>query len=91
MASACSWKKNDIKHRQFNITSGTIHAVPDIIKTSARIAGVEVEVKLGPGLAMPRSPSLDSSRLRQEIGWEPQYDLEAGITEYAQWMKEQGF
>jgi nucleoside-diphosphate-sugar epimerase len=77
-----------IEHRRFNICSGQIKPVPEIIQTVARAAGVDLDLDLGPGLIMPRSPSLDSSRLRKEVGWEPRYSLEQGLAEYAGWIQE---
>jgi UDP-glucose 4-epimerase len=46
-----------------------------------------VKVELGPGELMQRAHALDISRAREELGFEPRYDIETGIQKYAEWMK----
>jgi nucleoside-diphosphate-sugar epimerase len=36
---------------------------------------------------MPRGPSLDSTRLREELGFAPEYDLTRGVNEYLDWIE----
>lgn len=75
-----------LKHRQYNVTSGVFHRLPELIEHVSRIAGRPVAVNIGPGKIMPRGPSLDSSRLREELGFAPEYDLERGVREYLEWI-----
>ena len=35
--------------------------------------------------------ALDITRAREELGFEPRYDVETGIRHYAAWMQTQGF
>lgn len=79
-----------LKHRQYNATSGVFHKLPELIEDVSRIAGKRVEASIGPGKIMPRGPSLDSSRLREELGFAPEYDLERGVREYLEWIGEAG-
>ena len=81
------YEKSDPKHRQYNVCSGTWHRIPALIEKVSKIAGVEVDLTIGPGRIMPRGPSLDSSRLKEEFGFAPEYDIEKGVREYAEWMK----
>ena len=37
------------------------------------------------------SEALDITRAREELGFEPRYDVEAGIRHYAAWMQTIGF
>jgi len=78
-----------LKHRQYNVCSGVYRPLPELIRKVAEIAQVKVEVSIGPGRIMPRGPSLDSSRLRDELGFAPEYDFERGVREYAEWMQAQ--
>ena len=48
---------------------------------------IKVKVELGPGELMQRAHALDISRAREELGFEPRYDIETGIQKYAEWMK----
>jgi nucleoside-diphosphate-sugar epimerase len=61
-----------------------------LIEEVSRIAGKTVSATIGPGKIMPRGPSLDSSRLREELGFAPQYDLAKGVSEYLDWIGEVG-
>lgn len=76
-----------LKHRQYNVTSGTCRTIPQIIQIIAEQIGVNVEMEIGPGLIMPRGPSLDHSRLRDELGYMPGYSLEQGVAEYSEWIR----
>jgi nucleoside-diphosphate-sugar epimerase len=75
------------KHRVYNISTGWYAPISELIAISAREAGASVEIDLGPGRIMPRGPSLDSTRLRDEFGFSPRYSFEDGIREYLDWIK----
>jgi nucleoside-diphosphate-sugar epimerase len=36
---------------------------------------------------MPNKGALDVSRARRELGYEPKYDLKAGLAEYIAWFR----
>ncbi len=74
------------RYRQYNVSSGVYHKIPETIDIVSRAGGCPVAHEIGPGRIMPRGPSLDSERLRRELGWEPQYSLEQGVKEYAEWI-----
>lgn len=76
-----------LEHRQYNVTSGSWRSIPEIIETIAEQIGVRVKMEIGPGLIMPRGPSLDHSRLRDELGYKPAFSLEQGVAEYYDWIK----
>ena len=77
----------NLKYRQYNVCSGVYHRIPELISKAAEIAGVTVNLSIGPGRITPRGPSLDSSRLREELGFKPEYDFERGVREYMEWIK----
>ncbi len=83
------WEAGNLKHRQYNVCSGVYRPIPELIRKVAEIAKVDVEISIGPGRIMPRGPSLDSSRLREELGFVPEYDFDSGVHEYAEWMQAQ--
>jgi UDP-glucose 4-epimerase len=78
-----------LEHRQYNATSGVCYNLPELIQEVARIASRRVEVNVGPGKIMPRGPSLNSTRLREELGFAPQYDLARGVKEYSDWIEQE--
>ena len=81
------YEKEDVLHRQYNVSSGVCTNIPELIRTVAECAGVKVELSIGPGRIMPRGPSIDSSRLREELGFSPEYDIIKGVQEYAEWIR----
>ncbi len=81
------YEKPDLMHRQYNVSSGVCHKIPELIQTVAECAGVRIDLTIGPGRIMPRGPSIDSSRLRNELGFSPEYDLIRGVGEYAEWIR----
>ena len=75
------------RHRLYDVSSGWYAPIPELIDCVARVAGVEVEADIGPGRIMPRGPSLDSTRIREELGFSPQYTFEEGVREYGEWIR----
>ena len=75
------------RYRQYNISSGIYHKIPDLIGIVSKVAGCPVACEIGPGRIMPRGPSLDATRIREEFGWQPRYTFEQGVKEYAEWIR----
>lgn len=88
-ATVLLYEKSFVDKRIFNICSGTYMKIPRIIEIVKRFAGSELNIDIGPGKIMPRSPSLDIQRARDELGFKPDYDLELGVKEYAEWINEE--
>lgn len=82
------YERESVGHRVYNISSGVSRNIVDIIKLANRYAGLDLDIDIGPGKAMPRGPSLDISRIRLELGFIPHYTLERGLEEYYQWIQE---
>lgn len=79
----------NLKYRQYNVSSGVCYPIPELIKKVADVAGIDIDVSIGPGRLMPRGPSIDSSRLKQELNFEAEYDLASGVKEYQNWLTDQ--
>jgi UDP-glucuronate 4-epimerase len=86
-AIALIYEAPKLMYRQYNISTGEYLPLPELIDITSRYAGVPVERKIGPGRIMPRGPSIDSTRLRQELGFSPRYTFEEGVKEYAEWIR----
>ena len=80
----------NLNHRQYNVSSGVCYPIPELIEKVAAYAGVELDLSIGPGRLMPRGPSIDSSRLKQELNFEAEYDLASSVEEYRKWLSEAG-
>jgi UDP-glucose 4-epimerase len=58
-------------HRIYNVGSGAGVSVRDVIETVERVTGRPVPVRWGPPVNEPRELRADSSRIRDELGWQP--------------------
>ena len=86
----------ELPHDLYNITNGVSVTGAVIQRTLAELfpetrlvesANAEpADSSLGP----TRGP-LSGYRLWHDLGWTPQYDLAAGLTDYVQWRRESGF
>jgi len=83
------YDKPELQHRQYNVSSGVCYEIPKLIQKVADCAGRQVDIDIGPGRIMPRGPSIDCSRLINELGFSAEYDIAAGVEEYAKWLNNQ--
>lgn len=64
----------------------TIDQLADIVSD---IAGVRLEKKYVPGPQGVRGRTSDNTRIKQELGWEPEISLETGLAKTYAWIEEQ--
>ena len=78
-----------LNHKLYNVSSGRPTTNQEIIKAIQKIIP-DFQAELPPG-HMPGLPEtlwyFDITRLREDTGFEPNYDLEAGISDYINWLK----
>lgn len=68
----------------FNIGTGVVTSFDELVETARRIfENLEVEVVPGRPPAVSAADPLDLTRARTGLGWQPEYDLEAGLRHYA--------
>ena len=76
----------------FNIGSGVAATLNDMAAAVRReIPGAVIEI--GPGLnflksAYPMCNIYDVSRAREELGFKPQFDMDAGVADYVRSLKQ---
>jgi UDP-glucose 4-epimerase len=78
-----------LKHRTYNVSTDMAVTNRRIIQAIQKVIP-EFDVQLSPG-AGPRNrpnPSLDISRLREDTGFTPKYDIDASVAEYIGWLRE---
>jgi UDP-glucose 4-epimerase len=75
------------KHTVYNVASGKTYSLKQVSEVIEKIIpDCSIELQ---GKPTPWSSSLvDIGRLREEFGYEPEYDLEQGIRKYIDWIKE---
>jgi UDP-glucose 4-epimerase len=73
------------KYRLYNTASGRSHTLKDVAAAIKKvIPDCHIELK---GQVPPRPVhTVDISRLRDEFGYKPEYDLEQGVREYIDWV-----
>jgi len=79
-----------LRHRTYNIASGTVLTNRDVAAAIARVVpGACTELPEG------RSPAssgqgirLDISRLREDTGYQPGYDTDRAVADYIGWLRE---
>ena len=85
-----------LTYSEYNVSSGNVHTLEEIalalkeVRPSVQIIDDPTyEVRsLRPDAA--RGP-MDTTRLREDLGFEPAYDLVSGIREYLAWREASGF
>jgi len=82
------YEKPELRHREYNVSSGVCYEIPELIQKVADYAGRNVDLTIGPGRIMPRGPSIDSSRLINELGFSAEFDIAKGVEGYAEWLKD---
>ena len=91
IALACF--KSNLKKRVYNIRMGTTYEYLEVVDIVRKIfPSVAIDIKavsktsLSPGHE-PRDDFADTTAARTELGWEPKYDLEAGLREWGDWIR----
>jgi len=91
LALACF--KANLGKRVYNIRMGRTYTYAEVVDVVRKVfPDVPIEIKamsntaMAPGHA-PRDDFADTTAAREELGWEPGYDLEAGIRDWAEWIR----
>ena len=83
-----------LPHDLYNVTNGMPVTEGQIQRTLAELFPetrlVESSADAASSLGPTRGP-LSGYRLWHDLGWTPQYDLAAGLTDYVRWRRESGF
>jgi nucleoside-diphosphate-sugar epimerase len=79
-----------LPHRIYNVSSGVIPTAHDVLATLYKILP-EAQARLGleipPQLAPVPPDYLDITRIKEDLGWTPRYDLESMFTDYLEWLR----
>jgi nucleoside-diphosphate-sugar epimerase len=85
--TALIYLANEPAHSVYNIATGVATRVGRVAELAQRHSRFDVSVEMGAGMLMQRCEALDITRAREDLGYEPQHDVEKGIKEYAAWME----
>jgi UDP-glucose 4-epimerase len=85
------------KHDLYNVGFGKLHSYEDVAQVLQKII-LGASLKLGSGefATITKTPydinaCLDVSRIKEELGYVPEYDLEKGIAALAAWVRDGSF
>jgi nucleoside-diphosphate-sugar epimerase len=73
-----------LPHHVYNLGSGTLTTVDDV-ENALRI--IFPSIMISRGKLTPRRPRMDITRARTELGFNPEYKLEAGLRDYVAQLK----
>ena len=73
-----------LPHQIYNLGSGTLTTVEDI---EAALGKIFPDGKMNRGKLTPARPRMDITRAREELGFNPEYKLEAGLRDYVAQLK----
>ncbi len=76
---ALSVHTSPLPHNIYNLGSGTLTTVEDI---EAALKAIFPGIKMKRGKLTPARPRMDIARARRELGFHPEYKLEAGLRDY---------
>ena len=63
----------------YNLGSGTLTTVADV---EAALHAIFTDIRLSRGTLTPKRPRMDITRARNDLGYAPEYKLEAGLRDY---------
>lgn len=75
-----------LPHQAYNLGTGVAASVQDIQRSLQKILG---DVRLTRDQSSRPRPALDISRARSELGYEPKFDIEAGLRDFVAEMQRQ--
>ncbi len=76
-------------HEPLNLGQDRIISIDELAGMIAQIAGVRITKKHVPGPQGVRGRNSDNTRLREVLGWEPEFSLEEGLERTYRWIEQQ--
>ena len=76
-----------LKYSTYNVAGGRSLSARDFAHALVKaVPNAKFKLRAAPG-DQPPYPALDLSRLKEDVDWTPQYDVESGIAAYVAWLK----
>jgi UDP-glucose 4-epimerase len=77
-----------LAHRVYNVSSGRLVRFGEVADAiNAVVPGAAIALPAGRDPARPVDGHLDTTRLQQDTGFRPEYDVEASVADYADWLR----
>ena len=78
-----------LPHAIYNIATGRATSVKETFAAVQKAVPGAVCSAIKPGRtpSMAANPALDIARIKADVGYEPEYDIETGIADYVEWLR----
>ena len=83
-------RADTLRHDTYNISSGRPVANHEFVTAvNAAVPGAEASLPPGRSPEAPADdPYLDTTRLARDTGFEPAFDVRAGVADYVAWLQD---
>jgi nucleoside-diphosphate-sugar epimerase len=77
-----------LNHRIYNVSSGRLVRYSEVVAAiNAAVPGANIVLPQGRNPDRPTDNYLDISRLREDTGFGPAYDVKRAVPDYADWLR----
>ena len=77
-----------LNHRIYNISSGRLVQFSEVVDAiNAAVPAANITLPKGRNPDRPPDNYLDITRLREDTGFQPEYDVERGVPDYVDWLR----
>lgn len=77
-----------LNHQIYNVSSGHLVGYSEVVAAiNATVPGANLALPSGRNPERPQDNYLDITRLREDTGFEPEYDVERAVADYADWLR----
>jgi UDP-glucose 4-epimerase len=77
-----------LEHRVYNVSSGRLVRYSEVVDAiNAAVPGADITLPEGRGPDRPPANYLDTTRLRADTGFRPEYDVERAVPDYVDWLR----
>ena len=78
-----------LNHRVYNVSSGRLVRYDEVVAAiNALVPEADITLPEGRNPDRPSDNYLDTTRLRADTGFRPEYDVERTVSDYAGWLRE---
>jgi UDP-glucose 4-epimerase len=77
-----------LNHRIYNVSSGRLVGYSEVVDAiNAAVPGANITLPEGRNPDRPPDNYLDTTRLRADTGFRPEYDVERAVPDYVDWLR----
>ena len=77
-----------LNHRFYNVSTGRLVRYGEVVAAiNAVVPGASITLPAGRNPDRPPDNYLDTTRLREDTGFRPEYDVERAVPDYVDWLR----